>query len=210
MFDDEPGGAEPGGAEPGGAEPGGATPIDPGEAEGLIPGHIQTRAELNEWEQANIIGAARWVRTATEPAFAESTILGLHKRMFDRTWEWAGRYRTSDKNIGVYWAEIGVEIRKFVDDGAYWLEHHVSSVDEAAARLHHRLVLIHPFPDGNGRHARLWCDLLLRQNGRPMFSWSSEELDRASESRRRYFDALRRADGGDFEPLFCLLLRNRD
>jgi len=191
-------------------EPVGATPSDADEAEGLIPGHIQTRGELNEWEQANIIGAARWVRTATEPALLESTILGLHKRMFDRTWEWAGRYRTSDKNIGVYWAEIGVEVRKFVGDAVYGLAHAVSSVDEAAARLHHRLVLIHPFPNGNGRHARLWCDLLLRQNGRPMFSWRSDELDWAGESRRRYIDALRRADGGEFEPLLGLLLRNRD
>ena len=191
-------------------EPVGATPIYTDEAEGLIPGHIQTRAELNAWEQQNIIEAARWVRTATEPALRESTILGLHKRMFDRTWEWAGRYRTSDKHIGVFWAEIGDEIRKFVDDGAYWLEHHVSSVDEAAARLHHRLVLIHPFPNGNGRHARLWCDLLLKQNGRPMFSWSSEELDRAGESRQRYLEALRKADGEDFGPLLDLLLRNRE
>ena len=191
-------------------EPPGATPIDADEDEGLIPGHIQTRGELNAWEQQNIIEAAGWVRTATEPALRESTILGLHKRMFDRTWEWAGRYRTSDKHIGVFWAEIGVEIRKFVDDGAYGLEHEVSSVDEAAARLHHRLVLIHPFPNGNGRHARLWCDLLLRQNGRPMFSWRSEDLDRAGESRRRYIEALRRADGGDFGPLLDLLLRNRD
>ena len=191
-------------------EPVGATPIDADEAEGLIPGHIHTRGELNAWEQQNIIEAARWVRTATEPALRESTILGLHKRMFDRTWEWAGRYRTSEKNIRVCWADIGVEVRKFVDDGAYWLEHDVSSVDEAAARLHHRLVLIHPFANGNGRHARLWCDLLLRQNGRPMFSWSSEELDRAGESRQRYIEVLRKADGGDFGPLLGLLLRNRD
>ena len=170
----------------------------------------QTRAELNAWEQQNIIEAARWVRRATEPALRESTILGLHKRMFDRTWEWAGRYRTCDKNIGVFWAEIGVEIRKFVDDGVYWLEHHIFSVDEAAARFHHRLVLIHPFPNGNGRHARLWCDLLLRQNGRPMFSWSFEELDRAGESRQRYIEAPKKAAGGDFGPLLCLLLGNRD
>lgn len=190
-------------------EPVGASPIDADEAEGLIPGHIHTRGELNAWEQQNIIEAARWVRTATEPALRESTILGLHERMFDRTWEWAGRYRTSEKNIGVCWADIGVEVRKFVDDGAYWLEHDVSSVDEAAARLHHRLVLIHPFANGNGRHARLWCDLLLKQNGRPMFSWSSEELDWAGESRERYIEALRKADGGDFGPLLGLLLRNR-
>ncbi len=188
----------------------GASPIDAHEAEGLIPGHVQTRGELNAWEQQNIIEAARWVLTATEPALGESTILGLHERMFDRTWEWAGRYRTSDKNIGVFWAEIGVEIHEFVHDGAHWLEHEVFSVGEAAARLHHRLVLIHPFPNGNGRHARLWCDLLLKQNGRPMFDWSSEELDKPGESRRRYIEALRSADGGDFEPLLDLLLQNRD
>ena len=117
-------------------EPAAATPIDADEAEGLIPGHIQTRDELNAWEQQNIIEAASWVRTATEPAFRESTILGLHKRMFGRTWEWAGRYRTSDKDIGVHWAEIAVEIRKFVDDGAHWLQHLGSALalGEGAAR----------------------------------------------------------------------------
>jgi Fic-DOC domain mobile mystery protein B len=129
--------------------------------------------------------------------------------MFDRTWAWAGRYRTSDKNIGVYWATVSMEVRKLMDDGLFWMEQGTFTVDEAALRLHHRLVKIHPFPNGNGRHARLWCDTLLRQQGRPPFAWRSRELDHVGESRHAYVRALQAADGDDYEPLFTLYLSRR-
>ena len=189
--------------------PGGATPIDPDEAEGLIPSHVRTRDELNTWEQANILEAAMWIQRMRKPALHEPTIREVHRRMFDRTWRWAGFYRTSDTTIGAYWADVPVRVRDFIEDGRYWLEHQVFPVDEAALRLHHRLVKIHPFPNGNGRHARLWCDLLLRQNGRPPFRWRAEELDHAGDARDRYIHALRRADDEDFAELFALFLATR-
>ena len=190
-------------------EPEGATPVDADEAADLLPSHIQNRGELNLWEQENILEAAAWVLRARTPVLGEPTVRELHRRMFDQTWAWAGRYRTSDKNIGAYWAIIQEEVRKLVDDGVFWMEHGTFPIDEAALRLHHRLVKIHPFPNGNGRHARLWCDMLLHQSGRAPFAWKSRELDEAGDARGAYIRALRSADGNDYEPLFTLFLEDR-
>lgn len=190
-------------------EPDAATPLDPDEADGLIPTHIHTRAELNVWEQENILEAVEWASASRKPCLREETIRELHRRMFGHTWVWAGRYRTSDKNLGVPWPTISREVRDLVEDGRFWLDHGTYGTDEAVLRLHHRLVWIHPFPNGNGRHARLWCDMLLRQYGRPPFEWKNRQLDREGEARRAYIEALRAADRGDLEPLFRLLLEGR-
>lgn len=190
--------------------PAGATPIDADEADQLLPSHIRTREELNLWEQENILRAAAWAQRARAPALDELTIRKLHRRMFDRTWTWAGRYRTSDKSIGVDWRLVPSEVRKLVDDGRFWLENDTYPIDEAALRLHHRLVLVHPFPNGNGRHARLWCDMLLEQNGRPVFTWKNRELDQPGEARRAYIEALQAADRGDHAPLLFLVLKGRE
>jgi len=192
------------------ARPPGATPVWPDEADALIPRHVRTRQELFAWEQANILAAQQWARRARVPVLAEATVRELHRRMFDQTWEWAGRYRHSDKNVGVDWTTVPTEVRKLVDDGAHWLDHQTFLPDEVVIRLHHRLVQIHPFPDGNGRHARLWCDLLLRQIGRPPFDWKSDRLGSAGEARRAYIDALRAADAGELRLLRDLLLQDRD
>ena len=190
-------------------EPEGATPLDPDAVEDLLPSHIRTREELNLWEQENILEAARWAERTTMSPLEDSTVRELHRRMFDRTWRWAGPYRTSETTVGVYWATIPEEVHKLVEDGRYWLEHGTFGLDESALRLHHRLVRIHPFPNGNGRHARLWCDMLLRQNARAPFGWKSEELDKDGKARQAYIQALRAADGHDYEPLFALILRGR-
>jgi len=189
--------------------PEGATPLDPDEAEDLLPGHIRTRGELNVWEQENILVAASWVRRTRKEALDESTIREMHRRMFSETWRWAGRFRTSDKTIGAHWPHVPVAVRNFVEDGRLWFREEVFSPDEAAIRLHHRLVQIHPFPNGNGRHARLWCDLLLNQIGRPAFAWGGVKLDTAGAQRKAYIRALRSADDGDIQPLLDLFLQNR-
>lgn len=189
--------------------PEGATPLDPDEAADLVATHLHTRDELNLWEQENILQAAAWAARARLPFLSEEAIRELHRRMFDRTWSWAGRYRTSDKNIGVFWATIPEEVRKLVDDGRFWVERGTFPLDEAALRLHHRLVKIHLFPNGNGRHARLWCDTLVRQWGRPPFAWRNRDLDHPGDARRAYIRALRAADGEDFAPLVRLVLVDR-
>jgi Fic-DOC domain mobile mystery protein B len=150
----------------------GNTPLDPDEMEGLIPRHVTTQGELNQVEQANIIEAMAWSTGRSLPGLlTESFLRELHKRMLKDVWKWAGKYRTTVKNLGVFPEQIPAEVRKLCEDTQYWIQNQVYPWDEIGARFHHRLVAIHPFPNGNGRHARLAADLLLRTQGQDPFSW---------------------------------------
>lgn len=180
-----------------------ATPVDADEASALLPGHITTRAELNEWEQANIARAVLWIRETSVDPLLPKTVIGLHRRMFDQTWEWAGQFRASNKTIGVPKEQIGEELKKLLDDGRYWLDEQTFPTREAALRLHHRMVSVHPFPNGNGRHARLWVDMIVRQADAPPIAWGGE-LAQAGAMRSRYIAALRAADQGDYASLLDL------
>jgi Fic-DOC domain mobile mystery protein B len=187
--------------------PDGATPLSPEEMDGLIPDHLTTRAQLNEWEHVNIQQAEAWAfATRRRDVLSIGFLLMLHRKMFDETWSWAGQIRRTDKNIGVPKEQVREELRKLCDDVSYWLELDTYGVREIAARFHHRLVSVHPFANGNGRHARLAADILLVTQGERRFSWSGRLLDTAGEARRRYIDALRRADRGEMAPLFGYLL----
>lgn len=181
----------------------GATPIDPEEASGLIPS-LSLQTELNEFELLNILEAARWARSSRRMRRELLSILGLkllHERMFDRTWRWAGQFRLTQKSIGVEAFRIAPELHGLTEDCKVWLQTGNYAPDEIAARFHHRLVWIHPFPNGNGRHARLAADLLARFNGWEPFPWGAGDLAEAGEARRAYIEALRAADGGDVGPL---------
>lgn len=178
-----------------------STPLTHEEREGLIPSYITLRSELNEAEQSNILEAAEWAFARKRDVLDERFLTNLHQRMFGRVWRWAGQFRTTDRNIGVDPYRIPVDLRQLLDDCRYWIEHDTYPTDEIAARFHHRLVFIHPFPNGNGRHARLATDLLLHNLGRPRFSWGQANLVDASETRQRYVAALRAADHHDIGPL---------
>jgi len=184
----------------------GATPIDPDEAIGLIPAHLTLQRELNEYEEANILEAVDWLlaRRRGDP-LDDRFIHVVHSRMFDRTWKWAGRARHSDKNLGVPWAEIATRLRQMLDDVRAQIQYRAYSPVEIAARYHHRLVSVHVFPNGNGRHARLMADLLLSDLAGQRFEWGRGSLTAASELRARYIAALRAADGGDYGPLLEFL-----
>ena len=135
----------------------GATPIDPEEAAGLIPKNIVSQSELNEWEQANILEAQAWLfrkKTSLSQFATEPFVRKLHQKMFHKTWRWAGHFRTSDKNIGVCWTQISTKLHLLCGDLLYQVDNHTYPIDQIAIRFHHRLVSIHPFPNGNGRHAR--------------------------------------------------------
>lgn len=181
--------------------PPGATPLDADELGSLIPGHITTQGELNEWEQLNIVHGENWARRQRKEIHNEAFVRQLHKQMFGETWKWAGEFRRSDKNIGVHWLMIGVELKKLLDDTHYQVAHASYPPDEIAVRFHHRLVAIHPFPNGNGRHARLMADLLVERLGQPRFTWGSRSLVDASDTRQRYIAALQAADARDISPL---------
>ncbi|MGH8683525.1 MAG: mobile mystery protein B [Burkholderiales bacterium] len=179
-----------------------ATPLDPDEAFGLIPSHIRTQGELNEWEQLNVLNGQAWAfsRPDREDLLEEGFVRALHAEMFGETWAWAGSFRT-EKNIGVDPAQIGVKLRDLLGDARYWLQHRTYALDEACVRFHHRLVSIHLFPNGNGRHARMLADVIVHRNGGAPFSWGSADLVRPGQARRQYIEALQRADQGDIAPL---------
>ena len=183
--------------------PEGSTPLNADESAGLIPQHITIQSELNTWEEANIIEGERWAfRQKKAPLLTEGFVRSLHKKMFDQTWEWAGTFRSSNKNIGVDWLQVSMQLRNLLDNTQYQLDHNVYPEHELAVRFHHQLVFIHPFPNGNGRHARLMADLLLASNGKPRLTWGSRTLlTESSNVRKQYIDALRKADLGDIKKL---------
>jgi Fic-DOC domain mobile mystery protein B len=183
--------------------PEGATPIDADEAEGLLLTHITTRSELDRWEQNNIVEALAWIdKTKPSVILNEQFIKKLHLRMFGNVWRWAGHFRQSDKNIGVSWSQVPTSLRNLCDDTNLWIKLREESPDDMAVRFHHRLVSIHPFINGNGRHARLMTDILLKNIlKRPGFTWGSEDLSKAGDVRHAYITALHAADEQNYEPL---------
>lgn len=187
----------------------GATPLDPDEAAGLRPKGIATRGQLDEYESANIAEAMAWASRKRRDVLADGFLAELHRRMFGRVWRWAGKFRSSGTNIGIAPHDIAAAIRDLVEDVRAQLAAARMPADEIAARFHHRLTRIHPFANGNGRHARLATDLLLEQLGEPRFSWGAADLQHAGGARERYIGALRAADGGDYRPLMDFL-RDRD
>lgn len=184
----------------------GQTPVDPDEMNGLIPKHITAQAELNEYEQANILAGQRWAFSARQrdkELLNEGFVRTLHRQMFNKTWRWAGTFRSTDKSIGIAWEQVSVKLRQLLDNTGYQIAEKTFDADEIAARFHHSLVLIHPFPNGNGRHARMMADVLIKRLGSERFSWGANaDLGSDGETRRRYIDALRAADAGKFEDLF--------
>lgn len=181
----------------------GQTPLDADESAQLIPRHIATQGQLNEWEQANIVEALKWLKRGRHPSvLTEEFCRALHKRMFGKTWRWAGTFRQSDKNIGGDWRQVPMRLRQLLDNTRFWVDEKVFPLDEIAVRFHHQLVLIHVFPNGNGRHARLMTDSLLKQVGAHAFSWGQGvDLVAAGDVRDIYLDALRTADAGDIAKL---------
>jgi Fic-DOC domain mobile mystery protein B len=188
-------------------EPDGATALTHEEREGLLQTWITYRHELNEAEQANILKAAAWGRrrrrSSARDLLTEVFAKSLHKRMLDEVWNWAGTYRRSSRNIGIDAHRIPVDMPMMFDDVRFWIEHETYPPDEIAVRLHHRLVAIHPFPNGNGRHARLMADFLVERLGGNVFSWGGGLLADVSELRARYIAALRRADNHDLADLLA-------
>lgn len=185
--------------------PDGATPLDADEAQGLLLSHITSRGELDRWEQENISEAEAWAfRRKPKDILTIGFLKRMHKRMFGTVWRWAGKRRTSGKNIGVDVWQIDTGLQNLCADCATWIECGTYPPDEIAACFHHRLTAIHPFPNGNGRHARLMTDILLvHLLGQPRFSWGSGSLVNAGDCRQQYITALRAADRLDYSLLLA-------
>jgi Fic-DOC domain mobile mystery protein B len=179
-----------------------ATDLSPEEREGLIPAHITLRSELNEAEFQNILEASLWAFQRKRPLATEAFARRLHQSMYNKVWKWAGEYRKTGKNIGVDAAQIQLRMYETMEQFQYWIDHsEIYPPDELAVRFHHALVLIHPFPNGNGRWSRLIGDLLAVQLCRPRFTWGAADLGTAGAMRDTYIAALKAADNHDIEPL---------
>jgi Fic-DOC domain mobile mystery protein B len=178
-----------------------ATPLTVAERDDLIPTYVTTRSELNELEQKNIATADQWAFSRRHYIFRERFLKSLHKRMFDKVWRWAGKFRTTERNFGVKPFEIETALRQAIDDARYWVEQKSYPPDEIAVRFHHRLVSVHPFANGNGRWSRLAVDALITQLGGKRFTWGSANLQAAGSARATYMDALHAADDHDLAPL---------
>lgn len=182
----------------------GATPLDDETLRGLIPG-LTTHRELDEYEAANVARAMLWAgasRSLKKDLLSLTGLKLLHQKMFEDTWSWAGDLRSRQTNIGVSPQTIQSDMAILLGDVSYWIEHQTFSPEEIAIRFHHRLVYIHPFPNGNGRCARLATDLLLKQLGLASFTWGRTSLVPPGKAREEYIRCLKKADReGDYVPL---------
>ncbi|MBL7128083.1 MAG: mobile mystery protein B [Ignavibacteria bacterium] len=181
------------------------TPLDEDEKEGLLIKTITTKGELDEFEQLNIEKAIEWTisrKFKTEYLLSEKFVKDLHYKMFCDTWSWAGEFRKTNKNIGVDKYSIGVSLRQLIDDCKYWIENETYPEDEIAIRFKHKIVNIHCFSNGNGRHSRLIADVIINKIfGKPYFTWSSNNLNKKGEARNNYLKAIKEGDKGNIQPL---------
>ncbi len=183
----------------------GQTPLEEEEKDGLKIKSITTQGELDEFEQLNIEKAVEWsihTNLKTENILTEKFIKSLHKKMYGDVWKWAGEFRRTEKNIGIPWTKIGLELKNLLDDTKYWIENKTYSQEEIAIRFKHRIVSIHCFPNGNGRHSRMMADIIMESIfGNEIFSWHQSKMVKVNEIRKEYINALKEADNGNIEPL---------
>lgn len=183
----------------------GQTPLSEEEKEGLLIKTITTHGELDEHEQLNIEKAVEWIiknKFKKDQILTEKFIKELHKKMLGNVWLWAGEFRKSEKNIGVLWIKIGIELRALLEDTKYWIENETFSNEEIAIRFKHRLVNIHCFPNGNGRHSRLMADIIMESIfGNEPFTWHQSNMVKPDQTRKNYINAMREGDNGNIKPL---------
>jgi len=193
--------------------PFGATPLDPNETNGLLINGITTHGELNTAEQEGILNESQWIfgrnhkHVLTDAFFKE-----LHKRMFSSVWKWAGKYRQTDKNIGVDKHQISIEVKKICDDTAFWIESQTYPWNELGARFHHRVVWIHPFPNGNGRFSRILTDILMKSYEQAPFTWGQksgvgDDFVKDMALRKEYITALQEADQKNYARLIKFMMQ---
>ena len=181
------------------------TPLDEDEKDGLLIKTITTRSELDEFEQLNIEKAVLWTmkrKFKAEDILSEAFVKELHRRMYGDVWQWAGGFRKTNKNLGVDKLQIIVELRALLDDCKFWIAKQIFNTDDIAVRFKHRIVSIHCFANGNGRHSRLIADIIVEHVFKQrVFSWGAASPDKKGEARKRYLQAIKRADVGSFEEL---------
>ncbi len=181
------------------------TPLDEEEKEGLLIKAISAQNELDEFEQLNIEKAIEWTihtKLTADKILTEKFIKDLHKRMYGEVWKWAGEFRKSNKNIGIKWTLIRIELKSLLDDTKYWIKHKIYPPEEISIRFKHRIVAIYCFPNGNGRHSRMIADIIMESIfGKDIFTWHQSNMVKADKTRKKYIATLKEADNGNIQPL---------
>lgn len=183
----------------------GQTPINEEEKEGLRIATINNQSDLDEFEQLNIEEALQWIfakKFKPQQVFTEKFICNLHKRMYGNVWAWAGKFRKTEKNLGVKQYLIPMQLKNLCDDALFWIDNNTYPAEEIAIRCKHRIVSIHCFPNGNGRHSRLLADIIIEKlfHKKP-FSWGAENLSKDGNTRKEYLKAVKEADNNKYQPL---------
>lgn len=183
----------------------GQTPLDEEEKEGLLIPTIATHGELDEFEQQNIEQAVQWTlgrSFKSDTVFTADFVRLVHKRMYADVWVWAGEFRKTNKNIGIDKWQIPTELQCLLDDVRYWYEHNTYPPDEIALRFKHRIVSIHCFANGNGRHSRLMADIIIEKiYKQPVFTWGTANHSGEADARAAYLQAIKAADQGNYSLL---------
>lgn len=183
------------------------TPLHEEEKDGLLIPSIATRGELDEFEQQNIEQAIQWALGRSlklKVIFTEKFIRTVHKRMYADVWAWAGEFRKTNKSIGIDKWQIPTELKYLLDDARYWHENNIYSPEEIAVRFKYRIVSIHCFQNGNGRHSRLMVDIIIeKMYKQPVFSWGAANLSGEGDTRSAYLKAIKAADKGDYSLLLA-------
>jgi Fic-DOC domain mobile mystery protein B len=183
----------------------GQTPLDEEEKDGLLIPTVVTRSDLDEFEQQNIEQAIQWTLGHSfkpDTIFTEDFVRMVHKRMYADVWSWAGEFRKTNKNLGIDKLKISAELRHLLNDAQYWHQQNTYPPDEIAVRFKHRIVSIHCFANGNGRHSRLMADIIIEKIYRlPVFTWGADIPADEDGARVKYLRALQTADNGDYSPL---------
>ncbi len=183
----------------------GQTPLDEEEKEGLLIPSVANKGELDEFEQQNIEEAIQWIlgrSLKAETIFSERFVKSLHERMYGEIWKWAGQFRKSDKNLGIDKWQIPVALKTLLEDALFWVQNETYEADEIAIRFKHRIVNVHCFSNGNGRHSRLMADIIVEKlYKRSVFSWGAANLSKESRIREIYLRAVKEADKGNYQLL---------
>lgn len=190
----------------------GSTPLDHDQIIGIRFSHLTTMGELDELEDLNIQKGLEWLNRQKDPNYLSTEfICKLHEKLFGDVWKWAGKFRTAEVNISKYRSyDVGPQLKNFFEDAKLWIHHGKMSWDEISAEMHHRLVTIHPFPNGNGRTTRIYTEYVQKRNNQPVTSWMASLRKSPDMRRDRYIKALRCADKGDFELLIEFMKEKKE
>ena len=163
---------------------------------------------INEFEAKGIAASELFVFSLdNEIIFSTQLILEIHRIAFEELYDWAGKWRTTQVNVGQFVppdpSQILQLMYQFIDNLNFKIEEaknseeHISSLSYA----HYEFVRIHPFNNGNGRTGRIVMNLCALKFGyKPL-----ELYRREGDSRKIYIDAMKSGDAGNFEPLSTLI-----